>query len=74
MAKDDAYMANVNFKQNPAHLYGLISTPENLPRLKNWMNEQNHPQPVYDYNGFIKHISLKRDGILIPYTKNQRQV
>ncbi|MBE6446311.1 MAG: hypothetical protein E7021_02805 [Alphaproteobacteria bacterium] len=74
MAKDDAYMANVNFKQNPAHLYGLISTPENLPRLKIWMNEQNHPQPVYDYNGFINHISRKRDGIFIPYTKNQKQV
>jgi hypothetical protein len=66
MAKDDAYMKNVNFKQNPAHLYGLISTPENLPRLKIWMNEQNHPQPIYDYNGFIKHIISRTNPLLKP--------
>ncbi len=66
MAKDDSYMKNVNFKQNPAHLYGLISTPENLPRLKNWMDEQKHPQPIYDYNSFIKHITSRTNPLLKP--------
>ena len=59
MAKDDAYMKNVDFKQNPAHLYGLITTPENLSRVKNWLNQQNYQFPVYDYKGFIKHIASK---------------
>ena len=59
MAKDDAYMKNVNFKQNPAHLYGLITTPENQSRVKDWLNHQSYQFPVYDYKGFIKHIASK---------------
>lgn len=49
-------MNNVNFKENPDRLYGIITTPENIEKVQEWgeQNGINLDGKIYDYDGFAQ--------------------
>lgn len=57
--KDDAtfgidLLHSVNFKKNPEQLFGIFTTPENIERVKEWMNESGlDSNLVNTFEGFL---------------------
>lgn len=46
-------MGNVSFKKEPSRLFGIITTPENIPRVNIWCQENNiETNKIYDYDNF----------------------
>lgn len=46
-------MGNVNFKEEPARLFGIITTPENIEMVSNWCEVNNiDASKVHDYDSF----------------------
>lgn len=46
-------MGNVNFKEEPSRLFGIITTPENIEMVSNWCEVNNiDSSKVYDYDSF----------------------
>ena len=57
MAKDDAHIPNIQLRKNPDQLYAVVTTPENLKRVKWWMEKNNFPpQKVHDFKSFQEKI------------------
>lgn len=57
LAKDQQRIHNLNFKKNPKQLYAVITTPENISRVKWWMQKNNFsPSKVIDFKGFQEKI------------------
>jgi hypothetical protein len=47
----------VNFRNNPDRLYAIITTPENIDRVKKWCADYGwDEEKVFSHNGFVKHI------------------
>lgn len=44
---------NINFRENPQRIHSLITTPENLDRIQDWLKQNGHSYPVFDYDKFI---------------------
>lgn len=53
MAQKEGRVHNINFKENPKRIHSLITTPENIKRVQEWLNKNDFDFPVCDYNGFI---------------------
>lgn len=56
-AKDQQRIHNIYFKRNPQQLYAVITTPENLNRVKWWMQKNNFSSDkVCDFKEFQKRV------------------
>jgi len=48
-------MRNVNFRKTPHRLFAIITTPENIERVKEWAKSGGiNPSKVHDFDSFIK--------------------
>lgn len=67
--KDDAtygpsLMHSVDLRKNPGQLFGVFTTPENIERVKEWMNEAEfNPNLVYTFEEFLKAVKIRSDQI-----------
>ncbi len=65
---------NVYLRKNPEQLYAIVTTPENLDRVKWWMQKNNFdPKKVFDFNLFKE--KIEEDAIfyfLINSTKRSK--
>lgn len=53
-------MSKVDFKQNPEQLFGICTTPENIQKVKEWMNETGlNPDIVYTFEEFLNVVRLR---------------
>jgi len=51
---------SVNLKENPEQLFGLITTPENIEQVTNWMKESGfQDKGVYTFEGFLEAVKEK---------------
>lgn len=53
MAQKEGHISNINFKEDPKRIHSLITTPENLKRVREWLDQNSFDYPVRDYDGFI---------------------
>lgn len=54
-AGDSMLMGNVNFKQEPNRLYGIITTPENIERVSQWAKVSGVDlSKIHDFDEFAK--------------------
>ena len=62
--KAQSIMSSVDFKKNPEQLYGIFTTPENIPSVKKWLGELGLNQDlVYDFEGFVQAVKKTSKGI-----------
>lgn len=65
--EDEEYpglMMNVNLKQNPEQLFGIFTTPENIERVKSWMQESElDPEKVFTFEQFKKYVQEQSELI-----------
>lgn len=55
---------SVDFRQNPEQLFGVFTTPENIGKVKEWMNSSGfNPDSVYTFEGFIQVVKERSDII-----------
>lgn len=51
-------MKAVDFRKNPDQLFGIFTSPENVERVKGWMQEADlSPDKVYTFEGFLKFVN-----------------
>ena len=72
IAEQDCQIHNVHFKDNPQRLFGVITTPENKEQVQCWMKQFGHNQPVFDYDGFIRH--FQRQPVQSQVLSNQKTI
>lgn len=59
---DSMLMGNVNFKEEPNRLYGIITTPENIERVIQWAKKSGiDASKIYDFDGFAKTFEKQKD-------------
>ena len=47
-------MESVNFKEHPEQFYGIFTTDENLPAVKDWVEKAGlDPDKAYNFQGFL---------------------
>ena len=57
LAKKDQRVHNIYFRQKPEQLYAIVTSPENLKRVKWWMQKNNFlAEKVCDFESFKKKI------------------
>lgn len=55
----DGGVNGVNFKKEPARLYGIITTPENVEMVKQWCKQYGWPtSKVFTHGSFIKQMEV----------------
>lgn len=55
---------SVDFRQNPAQLFGVITTPENIEMVKKWMEKSEcDSNLVYTFEDFLNIVKIKSDKI-----------
>ena len=65
-AGDSMLMGNVNFKQEPNRLYGIITTPENIERVSQWAKVSGIDlSKIHDFDEFAKSFEKQKDDIKI---------
>ena len=65
-AGDSMLMGNVNFKQEPNRLYGIITTPENIERVSQWAKVSGIDlSKIHDFDEFSKSFERQKDDIKI---------
>lgn len=65
-AGDSMLMGNVNFKQEPNRLYGIITTPENIERVSQWAKVSGIDlSKIHDFDEFAKLFEKQKDDIKI---------
>ena len=61
-AGDSMLMGNVNFKQEPNRLYGIITTPENIERVSQWAKVIGIDlSKIHDFDGFAKSFEKQKN-------------
>lgn len=62
-AGESMLMRNVDFKSEPNRLYGIITTPENLERIRIWGEkfQIDLRTKIYDYDSFIKSFEKEQE-------------
>ena len=61
-AKDQLRVHNVSLKRNSQQLYAVVTTPENINRVKWWVQKNGFSSDkVYDFQGFQK--KIKEDSL-----------
>lgn len=54
-------IGNVSFKENPERLYAIITTPENIERVTEWVENANMDvSKIHDFEGFIQEIGKQK--------------
>lgn len=73
-------LQSVNFKEHPEQLYGILTTNENIPKVRLWLqNAGFHPDLVTNFEGFLEKINQKnksksfRDTYAVDTSKIQSQ-
>lgn len=67
--KEDATYGNdlmsaVDFQQNPEQLFSVVTTPENIKRVKKWMNEATLDSScVHTFEEFLKVVKVKSEKL-----------
>lgn len=66
--EDAAYGPNliktVDFKENPEQLFGIITTPENIKRIYQWMKKEKlNSDSVYTFEDFLQAVKEKSNDI-----------
>ena len=57
----DHYLGNVSFKENPERLYAIITTPENIERVTEWVENANMDvSKIHDFEGFIQEMGKQK--------------
>ena len=65
-AGDSMLMGNVNFKQKPNRLYGIITTPENIEKVSQWAKVSGIDlSKIHDFDEFAKSFEKQKDDIKI---------
>ncbi len=65
-AGDSMLMGNVNFKQEPNRLYGIITTPENIGKVSQWVKVSGIDlSKIHDFDEFAKSFEKQKDDIKI---------
>lgn len=55
-------MENVNFKNEPNRLYGIITSQENIKRVIQWSQESGiNTNKIYDFNKFISILEIQKE-------------
>lgn len=58
--KDRSVMGSVDFKKNPEQLFGVLTTPENIEMVKEWMEKAElNPDLVYTHEAFLEAVKVK---------------
>ena len=71
-AKKNFHVQNIQLKKNPEQLYAIITTPENIDRVKWWMQKNNFlPEKVYDFKGFQD--KIEEDNLLFSFVNYTHQ-
>lgn len=61
--KERDAMESVNFREHPEQLYGIISTPENMIRIQEWLlNSGYNPGLAYTFDGFIRKLEMEKNS------------
>ena len=61
--KERDAMESVNFREHPEQLYGIISTPENMIRIQEWLAKAGYdPALAYTFDGFIHKLDLEKNN------------
>lgn len=61
--KERDAMESVNFREHPEQLYGIISTPENMIRIQEWLlNSGYNPGLAYTFDGFIRKLEMEKNN------------
>ncbi|MGE5472610.1 MAG: hypothetical protein ACM3UU_00105 [Ignavibacteriales bacterium] len=56
-------MGNVSFKEEPERLFAIITSPENISRVKGWSKESGVDlTKVHDFDSFIKIFDKQKDN------------
>lgn len=59
-------MGNVNFKQEPNRLYGIITTPENIEKVSQWAEVSGIDlNKIHDFDEFAKSFEKQKDTVKI---------
>lgn len=62
--KKQSIMHSVDFRKNPEQLFGIFTSPENISRVKKWMNESKfNPDLVYTFEEFLEAVKEKSKEI-----------
>lgn len=65
-AGDSMLMGNVNFKQEPNRLYGIITTPENIEKVSQWAKVSGIDlSKIHDFDEFAKSFEKQKDTVKI---------
>ena len=71
-AKKNFHVQNIQLKKNPEQLYAIITTPENIDRVKWWMQKNNFlPEKVYDFKGFQD--KIEEDNLFFSFVNYTHQ-
>lgn len=63
-SKKDSIMSSVDFKQNPEQLYGIFTTPENIPMVQKWLEKAGlDPNLAHDFEGFLHEVKKTSRGL-----------
>lgn len=55
-------MDNVDFGKNPERLYAVVTTPENISNVQNWLSDAGFsPNKAHSFDGFIEHIRKQKE-------------
>lgn len=53
-------MGSIDFQKHPEQLFGIVTTPENIKRVKQWMEKAElNPDLVYTHEAFLDVVKLK---------------
>ena len=71
-AKDDHHIPNVSLRKDPQKLYAIVTTPENVDRVKWWAQKNDFPSgKVSDFATFKN--KIEEDQIFFSLIKNYHQ-
>jgi len=61
LKRQDA-MESVNFREHPEQFYGLFTTDENLPMVKEWLEKAGlDPEKAYNFQGFLDKLKEEKN-------------
>lgn len=71
-AQKDTHTQNIQLRQNPKQLYAIITTPENLNRVKWWVQKNGFmPSIVYDFQAFQE--KIEKENLLFSWVERSYQ-
>lgn len=60
--KGRSVMNSIDFKQEPERLYAIVTTPENIEKVKGWLFDSHMSMDLaYTFDGFIKKMEIVQE-------------